>query len=103
MSPRGALGPVALALFLLVLGAVGSLGCTRTADEDQCKKLVDKLVELIAADSASDHVDKVKSGVRADKRAALISRETCIGKVTASQYECMMGAKSIESFTACDK
>lgn len=79
------------------------LGCSRTADEDQCKKLVDKLVDLIAESSTEAHVDKVKKDVRNDKRSALISKETCVGKISRSQYECMMGAKSIEQFTACEK
>jgi hypothetical protein len=77
-------------------------GCSRTADEDQCKKLVDKLVDLMA-EGSSDHVDKVKNDVKRDKRSAVLSRETCVGKITRSQYECMMAAKSLETFAACEK
>jgi hypothetical protein len=88
----------ALALVFLSLAC----GCSRTADEDQCKKLVDKLVDLMA-EGSSEHVDKVKNDVKRDKRAAVLSRETCVGKISRSQYECMMAAKSLETFAACEK
>lgn len=78
-------------------------GCSRTADEEQCKKLVDKLVDLLAESSSEAHVDKVKKDVKSDKRSAVISKETCVGKISRSQYECMMAAKSVEQFTACEK
>lgn len=83
--------------------AVLALGCSRTADEEQCKKLVDKLVDLLADSSSQDHIDKVKKDVKNDKRSAIISKETCIGKISRSQYECMMAAKSVEQYTACEK
>jgi hypothetical protein len=88
---------------LLGLAFAGAMaGCSRTADEDQCQKLQDKMVDLMA-EGSTEHVEKVKNGVKRDKRAALLSRETCVGKITRSQYECMMAAKSLETFTACDK
>lgn len=89
---------VGVCLAALLLG-----GCSRTADEDQCKKLVDKLVDLLAESSSEAHVDKVKKDVKNDKRSAVISKETCVGKISRSQYECMMAAKSVEQFTACEK
>ncbi len=90
---------------LLLVGlasAALSLGCSRTADEEQCNKLLDKMVDLMA-EGSTDHVEKVKSGVKKDKRAAFISRETCVGKISRGQYECMMAAKSVETFVACEK
>ena len=88
------------ALALVVFSLACS--CSRTADEEQCQKLVDKLVDLIA-EGSTEHVDKVKSDVKRDKRSAAVSRETCVGKITRSQYECMMAAKSLETFAACEK
>jgi hypothetical protein len=87
---------------LALLGLPLLCGCSRTADEEQCLKLVDKLVDLVA-DGSSEHVDKVKKDVKHDKRSAILSRETCVGKITRSQYDCMMAAKSLESFAACEK
>jgi hypothetical protein len=79
------------------------LGCSRTADEEQCQKLADKVVDLIAEGNSTAHVDKVKKDVKNDKRSTMISKETCVGKISRSQYECMMSAKSFEQLTACDK
>lgn len=87
----------------VVIAAMALTGCSRTADEDQCKKLVDKLVDLLAESSSEPHVDKVKKDVKNDKRSAVISKETCVGKISRSQYECMMAAKSVEQFSACEK
>lgn len=82
--------------------AAFACGCSRTADEDQCKKLLDKMVDLMA-EGSTEHVDKVKNGVKHDKRAALVSRETCVGKISRSQYECMMASKSLDTFLSCEK
>jgi len=75
----------ALGLVLLAL----LCGCSRTADEEQCQKLVDKLVDLMA-DGTAEHVEKLKTDVKRDK-------------ISRSQYECMMAAKSLETFAACEK
>lgn len=88
---------------LLLAVCFGVAGCSRSADEEQCQKLVDKVVDLIAESSSQAHVDKVKKEVRNDKRSTMISKETCVGKVTRAQYDCMMAAKSFEQFAACDK
>jgi hypothetical protein len=87
----------------VVIATLFLVGCSRTADEEQCKKLVDKLVDLLAESSSEPNLEKVKKDVKNDKRSAVISKETCIGKISRSQYECMMAAKSVEQFTACEK
>lgn len=103
MSRRPRRAPRGLRVAPLVVAALAlAAGCNRTVDEDECKALVAKLVDLIAASDSSDHVGKVKSAVKGDPRASSLSRETCVGKITKSQYECMMSAKSVEAFAACD-
>lgn len=100
MSLRARRAAVLAGLAVGLLAFAG--GCSRTADEEQCKKLLDRMVDLMA-EGSTDHVDKVKNGVKHDKRAALVSRETCVGKITRSQYECMMAANSLETFVSCEK
>lgn len=75
-----------------------ALGCNRTLDEDQCKKMVDKMVDLLAK---SDTDDKVKADVKKDPRATMV-RDTCVGKMTKSQYDCVMQAKTFEAALSCD-
>jgi hypothetical protein len=90
-----------LSIVPLLLAASG--GCNKPLDEGQCEKLVDKMVDLLAkGEPASEHVDKVKSELKGDKRALQNVRETCVGKMTKSQYECVMAAKTFEDATACD-
>ncbi len=88
---------LSLALSLVLSG----FGCSRTADEEQCKKLVEKSVELLAVEGG-EHGAKVKKRLESDARVDSISKETCIGKISRSQYECMIAAKTFEAFAACD-
>lgn len=91
---------------LLFCGALGLAlaGCGGKADEDQCKELTSHLVDLLANEGEKpESTDKVKAHVKADPRAELVSKETCVGKVTVAQYKCMKTAKSLEKFVACEK
>ena len=91
-------------LCMLIALPVFSLGsCNKPLDEAQCEKLVDKLVDLLAkGEPASDRVDKVKSELKTDKRSLQTVKDTCVGKMTKSQYDCVMAAKSYDDATACD-
>jgi hypothetical protein len=93
-------------LALLWSGALGllSAGCGGKVDEDQCKELTSHLVDLLADEGAKpENAEKVKANVKTDPRAELVSKETCVGKITVSQYKCMKTAKSVEKFVACEK
>jgi len=92
---------------LLALAATATMltmgGCNKPLDEAQCDKLVDKMVDLLAkGEPPSERVDKVKSELKSDKRALANVRDTCVGKMTKSQYECVMAAKTFDEATACD-
>ncbi len=92
-----------LVLTLLLPVIVSPAGCNKPLDEGQCDKLVDKMVDLLAKGEApSERVDKVKTEIKGDKRALQNVRDTCVGKMTKSQYDCVMSAKTFEEATACD-
>jgi uncharacterized lipoprotein NlpE involved in copper resistance len=79
------------------------VGCNKPLDEDQCTKLVDKMVDLAAADEPSGaNTDKLKNDVKADRRTLQNVKDTCVGKMTKSQYECVMDAKTFKDASACD-
>lgn len=79
-------------------------GCGGKADEEQCNELTNHLVDLLADEGAKpDNADKVKANVKADPRSELVSKQTCVGKITVAQYKCMKSAKSVEKFVACEK
>lgn len=82
------------------------IGCNKTLDESKCQQLVDKMVDLAALDEPSadkDHVDKVKTQVKGDKRTLQNVKDTCVGKMTKSQYDCVMNAKTFADATQCDQ
>ncbi len=80
-----------------------SVGCNKPLDDEQCKKLVDKLVDLAAAEEPPGaNVDKVKSDIKADSRTLQNVKDTCTGKMTKGQFDCVMAAKSFKDASACD-
>lgn len=92
------------ALLLLGALALSAAGCSGKVDEEQCKELTNHLVDLLADEGAKpENAEKVKANVKADPRADLVSKETCIGRITVSQFKCMKAAKSVEKFVACEK
>lgn len=92
----------AIAIVPLSLAALAS-ACTKTTDEGDCRKLVAKAAELLARGAPSaEPAEKVRSAVESDPRALAISRESCVGKITKGQYDCMIAASSFEAFVACD-
>jgi hypothetical protein len=91
-------------LLPFVVFAAAHVGCNKPLDEDKCQKLVDKMVDLAALEEpASDHVEKVKAQVKTDKRTLQNVKDTCIGKMTQSQYDCVMSAKKFQDATQCDQ
>lgn len=87
---------------LLLLGslALAVTSCNRPLGEADCKKLVDKMVDLLA--ETEEKADKVKPVVQADKALVVTLRETCVGKMTRAQYDCILAAKTFEAAAACD-
>ena len=87
-------------LTALGLFAAGLSSCSKPLTESDCKKLVAKLVDLLA--ETEEKADKVKPSVIADKATLATLRETCVGKITRAQYECILESKSFEAAAACD-
>ena len=95
----------ALSWFPIAAALVASplMACNKPLDEDQCTQLVDKMVDLAAADEpAGPGTDKLKTDVKGDRRTVQNVKDTCVGKMTKSQYECVMGAKTFKDASACD-
>ena len=87
----------------VALAAAPLFACNKPLDEEQCTQLVDKMVDLAAADEpAGPSTDKLKTDVKADSRTVQNVKDTCVGKMTKSQYECVMGAKTFKDASACD-
>jgi small lipoprotein (TIGR04454 family) len=88
----------------LALVALALLGCSGKVTQEECDELTDHLVDLLAQTGPKlAHADKVKAEVKADPRAEIVSKQTCLGKISGSQYRCMKAAKSLDAFVACEK
>lgn len=98
VSSRAALRLSMLAL--LLAAPLGLASCSKPVTEADCKKLVDKLVDLLA--ETEEKADKVKPSVQADKAMLATLRETCVGKMSRAQYDCILAAKTFEAAASCD-
>ncbi|MBI2388914.1 MAG: hypothetical protein HYV09_04780 [Deltaproteobacteria bacterium] len=99
-------GRAPIARLLLVGGVAASAvaGCGGKIDDEQCRELTNHLVDLLSKEGpAPENAEKVKASVKNDPRAKLVRQETCAGKITRAQYECMKKAKSVSDFAACDR
>lgn len=91
---------VAVALGALFLASA----CKRTLDEEQCDKMVEHMLDLMAkAERDEARAEKIRAAVKADKRTVANVRESCVGKTSKAQLDCVMAASSFDEAAACDK
>ncbi|MGN6107840.1 MAG: hypothetical protein ACTHU0_22220 [Kofleriaceae bacterium] len=91
-------------LFLAIVLA----GCGKGPSEDQCKKLLDHLVDLefkkagagAAADAAKADLAKQKASVIEAKSPEFIS--TCVERTARDRVECALAATDLEGVAKCD-
>jgi hypothetical protein len=81
---------------LLVVLAMLSSACSRTVDKEQCEKMVEHMVDLLAKDRGT----KFKSKVESDANVSI--EKTCVGKISKAQFDCVMSAKTFDDASSCD-
>jgi hypothetical protein len=92
-----------------VLGAVLlAAGCADAPAEDQCRDLLDHLVELefkkagaVASDSAKGELAKQKQAVSDAKSAEFV--DTCVQKTAKTRIDCALAARDLEGVAKCDE
>lgn len=93
-----------VALVLLVVAA-----CKNGPSQDQCKQLLDHLVDLEfkaggadkATDAAKADLAKSKSAVSDATSSAFL--ETCTKKMTSSRVDCALAANQLDAVAKCDE
>jgi hypothetical protein len=93
---------VAVALLLVV-------GCKNGPSQDQCKQLLDHLVDLefkkagaaASSDAAKQEIAKSKSAVSDAKSAEFM--DTCTKKMTKSRVECALAANELDGDSGVGK
>jgi hypothetical protein len=92
-----------------ILGAVlAAVGCKGAPTEDQCKALLDHLVELefkkagaAAGDAAKAEMAKQKQAVTEAKSAEFV--ETCTKRTARARIECALSAPDLDAVAKCDE
>lgn len=104
LAPIAQVAPFARVAAIAAIAATTLLpGCSKSLDETQCKQLADKLIDLAASEEPADRARAVKDDVRSDPLSTQNVRESCVGKMTRSQLDCVMEAKTFRDAVACDK
>jgi len=88
--------------------AIAAAGCGKGASEDQCKQLLDHLVDLefkkagavATADSQKSDLGKQKASVVEEKWPEFL--EACQQKTAKERVECALAANDLEAITKCD-
>jgi hypothetical protein len=93
-----------------ILGAVlVATGCKTGPSEDQCKQLLDHLVDLefkkagaaASSDSMKSEIAKQKQAVSEAKASEFL--EACTKKTAKSRVECALGAGDLDAVARCDE
>lgn len=93
-----------------ILGAVLlATGCKNAPTEDQCRQLLDHLVDLeFKKAGAAASNDALKAEIAKQKQAVSEAKsseflETCAKKMARARVECALAASDLESVAKCDE
>jgi hypothetical protein len=88
-------------------GLLLAAGCKSAPSEDQCKQLLERLVDLefkkagaTANDSMKAEIAKQKQAVTDAKSAEFL--EVCTKKTTKARVDCALGASDLDALAHCD-
>jgi hypothetical protein len=92
-----------------ILGAVLlATGCKNAPTEDQCKQLLDHLVDLEFKKAGATGSDAVRAELVKQKQAVSEARsaeflEACVKRTARGRVECALGASDLEAVAKCDE
>ena len=92
-----------------ILGAVLlAMGCKNAPSEEQCKQLLDHLVDLEFRKAGATGSDAVKAELAKQKQAVSEARsaeflDACVKRTAKSRVECALGAGDLEGVAKCDE
>ena len=91
----------------VVLAVLVVTGCKKAPSEDQCKQLLDHLVDLefkkagtAVTDASKADLAKQKADVAKAKPEFL---DTCVNKTAKDRVECALAATDLEAVAKCDE
>ena len=92
-----------------ILGAVLlATGCKNAPSEDQCRQLLDHLVDLEFKKAGATSSDAVKAELAKQKQAVSEAKateflESCTKRTAKSRIECAIAAGDLEGVAKCDE
>lgn len=92
-----------------MLGAVLlAAGCKNAPSEDQCKQLLDHLVDLEFKKAGAAVADAMKAEVAKQKAAVVESKaaefvEVCTKKTSRARVECAIATVDLDGVAKCDE
>ena len=92
-----------------ILGAVLlATGCKSAPTEDQCRQLLDHLVDLEFKKAGATGGDVVKTDLAKQKQSVSEARlaeflEACVKRTARSRVECALGSSDLEAVAKCDE
>jgi hypothetical protein len=89
-------------------GLLVTVGCSQAPSEDQCKQLLDHLVDLELAKAGATATDATKAELAKQKEAVASSKaadfmDVCVNKTSKSRVECALAAKDLDAVAKCDE
>jgi hypothetical protein len=94
------------AMFVAVLLAVG---CKKGPSEDQCKQLLEHLIDLeFKKAGAAGTTDTMKAELAKQKQAVATAKsvefvDVCVNKTAKSRIECALAANDLDAVAKCDE
>jgi len=92
----------------MIAGVLLATGCKNAPSEDQCKQLLDHLVDLEFKKAGATGGDSVKAELAKQKQAVSEARsaeflEACVKRTARGRVECALGANDLEAVAKCDE
>lgn len=94
---------------MVALALMGVAGCKSGPSKDQCKQLLDHLVDLeFKKSGAAATTDQAKQDIAKAKAAVIDARsndfmDTCQNKMTKSRVDCALGATELDGEAGAGK
>jgi hypothetical protein len=93
----------------MLAGVLLATGCKNAPSDDQCKQLLDHLVDLefkkagaaASSDSLKAEIAKQKQAVSDAKSGEFL--DTCTKKTARTRVECALAASDLEAVAKCDE
>ncbi|HEY4056890.1 MAG TPA: hypothetical protein VGM39_09780 [Kofleriaceae bacterium] len=85
-----------------------AVGCKNAPSEDQCKQLLEHLVDLEFKKGGADKVEGANKEDVAKKKAEVAAAkpefiDVCVNKTAKERVACALAAQSLEAVSKCDE